>query len=816
MLSNNTFILHNDMTTFKITPDFGVSNSKNEIITNSFINLFESTMKRISISDINIRKQAQVHFNIVLENRNASFYLSFPTRYSDLICTKINSCWKRCALDKVDNVDHLKLNTIDTVGGELVLSDYNINAISVDLNDTSHLNSLFQLLRAIKGDDKIIINIAIEPTTRGNWLSIIEEEQALIKNNKQKTVHCDFKEMAVKTVSKYGSEAFGLYLEYKLLPFELLLGMSNEGGNELFGIGDNSQKMSKFDDDFPVSRRKSSVFKKNSDVFKCKIVILSSSKDSKIAQLNLLSTFESFKELNGENEFALKELSHKKVIEMSRAIKSYSVGIKNDCILSTKEVAKLIQLPQRQTQRDFKIKAVDDLHCDVPKELLSGNVPIAISKFRGKDFIVYRSTDKSLRCLPFIVVGGQNSGKTTAMKRIAYENFKSGDANFIVDTIEDCKIAKACREAIPKDKRYDIKISIDDWNNIPSFSFNEISNLISENMPPHKRISYASDIAEQVEKIIDDISDDKNSTLTDAMIRYLYSACLVTFIRPNATLQDVFDVLREPKKRAEAIEYAKSTNCIDDYNIYYNLEQLDKYVEVSEIIGEDDKGKPIKKKFTVLENNNQAIVGINNRITKLEKVPYIKKMLSQKPKQNENFLEMIEKGMSIVISIPQHDFKSKKIRDMIMSYYMSRLWLAVQSRKDNENANPCHIIVDEVYTVPASIKLLEENVTEFRRHRLGLFTSCHHILQFGDTLTSFKGARSSFVLLQSTTKETYSALKEEVAPFEFDDIKNLKEHHAIILQTCKDGYASYEGRLPNFGEDLSKYKQIENKKGLDN
>ena len=808
MLMNNTFVLNNDMITYKITPDFGVSNSKNEIITNTFANLYEPPTKRLSLANINMRKQCQVHFNIVLENRNASFYLSIPTQYDDLITSKIHSCWKRSALDKVNDSPLNGMKISNTIGGELRLSDYNVNAISTELSDTSHLNSLFQLLRAISGEDKVIINIAIEPMNRMNWLNIIEDESRLIKEGKTKVVNCDFTPMATKSVGKYGSELLGLYLEYQLLPFEVIMGMFNEEGNGLFNIKENDEQlMSKFNEELsPIRHHKSSIFKKNSDVFKCKITILSSSFTPEKARLNLLSTFESFKELNGENEFYLKELGENKIMKRAREIRNFSVSMSNDCILSTKEVAKLIQLPPRQTQRDFKIKAVDDSPSEISKDLLKGDVPMAITTYRGKEFIVYRSQDKSIRCLPIISVGSQNAGKTTLMKRMAYDNFKMGDSNLVIDTIEDCKIAKACREVIPKEGRYDIKLSLDDWDNIPSFSFNEISNLITEDLSPHRRLSYASDIAEQVEQIINFVSDDKNNTLTDAMIRYLYSACLVTFIKPYATLQDVFDVLREPQKRHKAIEYAKHSGCINDDGIYYNLEQLDKYVEVSETVGYDEKGKPIKEKHTYLENNNQAIVGIINRITKLEKVPYVKKMLGQKPNPDENFLKFIEQGKTIVISVPQFDFKSKGIRDMIASYYVSRVWLAIQSRKNNEEANPCHLIFDEVYTVPATIKLLEDSITQFRRHRLGLLTSCHSLAQFGDCLESFKSAGGSFILIQSTQKESFNLLKEELQPFEFSDMMELEEHHAIILQRCADGYSKYVGRLPNFGEDLSHLK----------
>ena len=833
MFTNNTFIKKNQMTTYKITPDFRVSNTKNEVLSNTFANLYESPISRISLANINYRKQAQVHFNIVMEKRDVSFYISFPTRYEELIEGKMKACWKGCALDEVETTEHLRFNTENTVGAELRLADYNVKAISIDLEDTSHLLSLFQVLRAVNHDDKIIINIAIESMQRIDWLSIVNDETQAIKEGKEKVVGGDLSTMAKKMIGKVGSEAIGLYIEYKLLPLEILFGLINDSGDEFFNVkegdrllqqklngGDRKSHMSRFptlddgDDDIFSGKRgrrsspQSSVFKKNSDVFKCKITILSSSEDKQKAHLNLLSVFESFKELNAENEFYLKELNHPNVISRVKELRDYQVPTNNKCILSTKEVAKLIQLPPQKAQKDFKIKAINTLEIDIPTDNLKGDVAMATTKQGGKEYVVYKPLDKSMRSLGWILIGGQNAGKTTCMKRIAYENYKyANETNFIIDNIEDCKIAKACREVIPSNKRYDIKLSYDDTKNIPSFSFNEISCLITDDTDPFRRLTYASDIAEQIQLIIENISDDKNGGLTDAMVRYLYSASVVAYVKPYAVLQDVFDILRVPTIRDKAIEYAKSTGCFEDDGVFLTLKQLDKVVQESKVVGEDENGKPIREKETYIVNNDQAIVGINNRIVMLEKNPYIRKMLKQKPNPNENFLKFIEEGTSIVISIPQHDFKSKQIRDMVSSFYLSRLWLAVQSRKDNENANVCNIFIDEVYTIPASIQLLDEHVTEFRRHRLPIFTSCHHLGQFKGTLEQFKASGGNYMFLQSTIKETYDIMKEDLSPFTYEDIHALKPHHAIIRQRGMNGYTNYIARIPNFGEDLSKQKQ---------
>lgn len=807
LLKNNTLVKRDEMITYKITPDFGVSNSKNEIITSAITNIYKSPSSRLSLTNLNYTKPSRVYFNIVLEDKNANFYLSVPSKYEDLFQGKMSSCWKKSGIDVVEDTSFLKLPFKSTVGGELILKDYNFKTIATSLSDNSHLNSIFQLMRSMGDGDKVVINIAIEPMTRVNWNNIAQEEIKNERNGKPRLDIDSIQEYLLKKGFEGMNTALDLYIEYRLLPVEAILGLL--GGDDKVMDLEKSKAKKLSNEERNMGRPNVSALKRNSDVAKCRITILSSSTDLSRANINLLSVAESYKELNDENEFVLKPLSAKRIPNRIREIRYFDVSPNNSCILSTKELAKLIQLPPKQAQRDFKIKAIDELEGEVSKELLSGHVPIAITKKRGKEYIVYRSDDKSTRCLPWIAIGSQNVGKTTMMKRIAYENFKMGDANLIIDTIEDCKVAKACKQLIPDDKRVDINVSLSNIKNVPSFSFNEISCLITEDMDKFTRLSLASDIAEQVQLIIENVSDD--SALSDAMVRYLYSACLVTFIKPMATLKDAFDVLRIPEERHKAILYAQASGCFEDESVYYNLYQLDKEVKVKEWQLNED-GKEVEVSVTRTVNNDQAIVGINNRLTQLEKVPYVRKMLSQRPNIEEDFLKYIEQGKTIVVSVPQYDFKSKKIRDMIGLYYFSRVWLAVQSRKDNDNANPCHIFFDEVYTIPSTLKLLEEHATEFRRHRLGFFSSCHHLGQFGDTLASFQSAGGSYIMFSSAEKNSFALLKESLEPFELEDLLKLKEHHAIILQRGKEGYSRYIGRIPDFLEDLSHIQNFKQNK----
>lgn len=843
ILQNNTLVTKDKLVTYKITPDVRVNNSKNEIITSTFAHLFKPPMTRFSIKDMSYALPNRVYFTIVLENKdkqdednskdkpirkkskkqNVGFYLSFPQEFHDLVMGKVSTCWKNVGLDKVDDNSFLIAPIKDTVAGEMVLKDYNFKSISTSTSNSSHLDSLFQLMRSMNEQDKVIINMAIEPIPREDWMYIVKGETEKEENGIPKFSAESMKDFIFKKGLDGLAQLLDIYLEFKLIPLNIVLGLVDQSPDSVSiepskrtptkgKKGKQNKEIPRPRDNFEDRSYKSpsnrssggSSMKKNSEVCKCKITILSASSSKTRAYTNLLSVSETFKELNDDNEFIMKEISERFLRKRVIDIRRFNVAPDNNCILSSKEIATLLQLPKGEIQKEYHTEAITDMEGDISRELLQGKFPVAISSKRGKEFVVYRSQDKSVRCYPMIMCGSANMGKTTFLMRVAYQNFLVGDSNLVIDTIQDCKVAQACKEHIPDNMRVDIDVMESNEDNIPSFSFNEISNKITEDMKPFKRLRLASKISTQVISLISNISSD--TALSDAMIRYLHSACVITFIKPLATIQDAVDVLRIPEKRDVAIEYAKTTHCFDgDDSYFYNLEQLDKYEKAKRKVT-NENGEEVEEAYLRRVNNDTAIVGINNRMTQLESDPYFKKMLAQRPNPNEDFLKFIDEGKTINISIPQNieGFEQQSLRDVVALYYFSRIWLAVQSRVDNDNARPCHVLLDELYTIPGTITLIKNHVTEFRRHRLGLVTSCHNFRQFGEGFEQIESANANFFLFSSVEKKSFDLLKERLQPYTYDDVTALKPHHALILQgSATDKTSVYTGRLPNFMEDLS-------------
>ena len=385
ILQNNTLVTKDKLVTYKITPDVRVNNSKNEIITSTFAHLFKPPMTRFSIKDMSYALPNRVYFTIVLENKdkqdednskdkpirkkskkqNVGFYLSFPQEFHDLVMGKVSTCWKNVGLDKVDDNSFLIAPIKDTVAGEMVLKDYNFKSISTSTSNSSHLDSLFQLMRSMNEQDKVIINMAIEPIPRDDWMYIVKGETEKEENGIPKFSAESMKDFILKKGLDGLVQLLDVYLEFKLIPLNIVLGLIDQSPDSVSiepskrtptrgKKGKQNKEIPRPRDNFEDRSYKSpsnrssggSSMKKNSEVCKCKITILSASSSKTRAYTNLLSVSETFKELNDDNEFIMKEISERFLRKRVIDIRRFNVAPDNNCILSSKEIATLLQLPK--------------------------------------------------------------------------------------------------------------------------------------------------------------------------------------------------------------------------------------------------------------------------------------------------------------------------------------------------------------------------------------------------------------------------------------------------------------------------------------
>ena len=693
----------------------------------------------------------------------------------------MDTIWNKAEITKVDNIGEMNFKNTEVC--ELILKDYNFKSLSVSRGDLYPLTNMMGILKMLSDDETIRVNIAIEPTKRSNWVDISKDEYKQYENGKIVNNDTDKREELIK-LGFTGAEAIvNLYIEMRLLLLESILGIiTTDEKEDKLNINlkidslEDIKKANKYSGLTPETN-----YKMTSEVFKVRISILSSSLDSSRAKLNMLSVANSYKGLNNDNSLVIKLLTRKQQENLFNDVMENYIKPSKHCILSDKEVSKLIQLPQKDLQNEYKIQSIDTREVEIPEQLQNGLVRIGIAEKQGKKITAYWSKDKNVMALSKVFIGPQTAGKTTAVKRTVKDCYKAGYSNIVIDFIENCQTSKEIEEVISdKDK---VILELGNKSYIPALAYNEVSNMITEDMDSWDRINYANLIAEQVEYLINSVTDSGTGELTAPMIRYLHAASMITFIRQGATINDVFLVLRRWDKRNEAIRYAKYLNCFEkDDDIFYDLEELHERDKEGKIIG----------------TRESLIIGILNRIVILQKNPFTKAMLGADINKEDNITKWIEEGKSIFIHIPQTKFPNQNTRDILTTFFISRIWLAVQMRENNKDARLCNGIFDEVHQVPTTARFLSNHITEFRRHRLGLILSCHYLKQMRELLIALKSSGASYVLIAGTEKENLEALKEEILPFTVEEGMKLKPHTSINVVNYGNQYAKFIASLPKF------------------
>lgn len=512
--------------------------------------------------------------------------------------------------------------------------------------------------------------------------------------------------------------------------------------------------------------------------FMTRILILSDSKDKQRAKTSLLMAANSFKDLSGDNELVMRFPNRKYIKEVLK----HNFDGSQELILCDREVAKLIQLPQATLQKLYNVENIETKEVSLPVETLKGKIRVAEVKLpsQNKTVTTYFSDDVKKVSFTNVVMGAEGCGKTTQIKRIAKECSWNGYSNILIDFVEDNKLAKEVRDGIDPNKVVTLRIG--DKGFIPALAYNEVSKLITEETDNWMKIHYASMIAEQVEYLVNSITSQATGELSDAMVRLLNAACRIVFVKPNSTIGDVFDVLLRHDKRLKAVEYAKTVYDADS-NLFYELETINEY---------DKSGK----KVTGTKSSNRSLEGVLSRFTQLTKVPFLEAMLKAKIDVEQDFDKWIQEGKSIFIMIPQNLFPNPKTRDIITTYFMTRIWLTAQIREDNSNSRLCNLIFDEVHQMPNTASFIAQHVNEFRRHRLGLTISCHYLAQFKELEEAMLSKRTNYIICQSTQKDNVKKLAEEIAPFTLDDLSKLKLHEAICSINYPSGRYNFIGMLP--------------------
>lgn len=443
-----------------------------------------------------------------------------------------------------------------------------------------------------------------------------------------------------------------------------------------------------------------------------------------------------------------------------------NISFKCRNIMSELELANLIKLPDNILQRKFNIKSVRINQIDVPKECRKGFVKLGELEFHGDVIEWFLPTDRDTGSLAVIMITKQGGGKTTLQLNIANDAIKHKEGLVAIDYVRDNQLAKGLIKMYP-----DIKVvRFDNINDLDNFSFPEVE--IDESANPFERKVQANIIATEVRYLLDSMATD-SEPLTRIMSKYLSSACKVVFVYKNKTLLDVLNVLEDKSIRDEFVSRVISDGIFSvDSREIKNLKELDSNTNYGRLQGLFDR-------FSVITDDTILNEMLESRQSKV------------------NFVDIMDNSKPVVIVMPQNVFTNKYSKDVLCTYYMSRVRLAMSKRKDFNKI--CRVIIDEVHHIPKTMNLIKDTIAEQRKFAVNYILSMHSFGQLDNKIKdSLTGIGCHFMLLKGVDEKGFSELKPYIGDeFEYEDMKEMDwGYGSLNLINIKNEYRIFMSKLP--------------------
>lgn len=495
--------------------------------------------------------------------------------------------------------------------------------------------------------------------------------------------------------------------------------------------------------------------KATSDICKTQIILSSKAKTTNREKSIIDTISNSYSVIEDDNKFICKKIKHN-IRNLNTSI--YECG--NFIALPGADIIQ--QFPQINHNRVY--------NKDFPKCLATGDILIGNSI---KNMPVYYSTDKEISRLGRVLIGGMGCGKTHYMQNLAKSIIAKGDGLVVLDIIRDCNLAESIKQVTPKDRL--IEIDCSNHTQLQGFCYNE---LICNSSDKYRKLAKCMEKGTQLHILLNTINSD--TKLTPRMLRYFYAACTVVFYKNiNASFKEIIEVLIYPDIRKNILERLSESEIKLLSDEIKDLCDLDK----------------VNKNGTI-ENYDSKIDGIIDRISMLKTNLYTKLAYNTQGNNNIDFVKALDQNKVIIIKAREEDFTNRNIRDLIATFYLSKVWLAKQIKANTRT----EIFIDEINLFPTAQIILQDILTECRKYSFIPTISLHFLDQCSKKCkNAILSSGCNFLLLAGADVKCFIELKElfNKEGYTETDLLELKRYHALCLIRNEDNvYSAFVVKLP--------------------
>jgi hypothetical protein len=165
---------------------------------------------------------------------------------------------------------------------------------------------------------------------------------------------------------------------------------------------------------------------------------------------------------------------------------------------------------------------------------------------------------------------------------------------------------------------------------------------------------------------------------------------------------------------------------------------------------------------------------------------------------NIDFVDAMENRKVILIKMPEDSFNNAMVKNVLVTFFTSKIVLATKLRGAiHEKPTRCNVFYDEIYQAPTAEHIICSVLSQLRKFGTKVIISAHYMNQLIPSLKNeIKASGASYMLLQGADKKNFDELKEELSPYELEDLLKLKQHHSLNLIKYEKGYAKFITHLP--------------------
>lgn len=757
----------------KLTPNNSIRNQSTHKIAKAIASLYRNLTQNIKKEEAKVIKllgkdflfgtryslemNSKVSYYLYIEKKKIEFYFVIPKSYLSVIKEKISDSWANITLTEVEALPGFSEAATKY---QMVYSKEDALSLATDRRNDDLLRSKLNVVDVMEEGDKVGVLYNFIPTTQFSWRSSYENTLKKVKRNlptDRNKVDIGYAMKVVigiisSVIDDIGETLSGSKAQNKESEMSVLDGLLERlnGGKQIS----------------ESTRRKATA-----TVLNTQIIVLSECKDKLRERNNVRSMTQSFETITEDNRLVPKKL------KKDFSFTDYSIGGSEQNKIGDEEAQNFISLAGRDIlERYTFIEKVKTQETEVPEDLRKGVIRIGTSTFRGQKQDAYLSNDKEYQNLTLVLIGPTRAGKSTLIGNLSYDGINADECVVIFDYIKNCELSQEVASLFPSDMV--LNIECHDFNTLQGLGYNEI---------PHSddtfvRYANAKKQTTQMTTLVNSINSD-DTALSARMNRYLTSAALVVFIS-GGSIKDVFGVLQRHEIRHRFLRQVPKDQ-------YENMEEYMGYMLELDDLNKD--GEVAGTKLHLVE-------GIISRLNKLKDNPYMELMLKKDTHNNINLVEELQKNQLICIKMPETMFSTDNERDIYTTYWMTKIYLALQVRSEQipnrDKQRKVNLVIDELYQVDNTEILLKKRLSRMAKFGIKPIISCHYLNQIKHIREELRSANASYMLISGCDKKNYDELRSELQPFTEEDLLKLPRYHSMNLIKNGSGYGKFITSLP--------------------